>query len=73
MDRPLVSFLLPSRTQPGKAHTPATLLNSLESITATSTHTNVYEVLIRFDEDDIQAIDLIPKIHEIFAPTVAQV
>ena len=73
MDRPLVSFLLPSRTQPGKAHTPATLLTSLESITANSTNTNVYEVLIRFDEDDIQSIDLIPTIHEIFAPTVAQV
>ena len=73
MDRPLVSFLLPSRTQPGKAHTPATLLNSLESITANSTNTNVYEVLIRFDEDDIQSIDLIPRIHEIFAPTVAEV
>ena len=49
MDRPLVSFLLPSRTQPGKAHTPATPLNSLESITANSTNTNVYEVLKDYD------------------------
>lgn len=73
MDRPLVSFLLPSRTQPGKAHTAATLLKSLESITANGTNTNAYEVLIRFDADDTESIDLIPRIHEIFAPTVAKV
>lgn len=73
MNRPLVSFLLPSRTQPGEAHTPDTLLKSFESIVGNGSNSNAYEVLIRFDADDTESIDLIPKIHEIFAPTIAEV
>lgn len=73
MDRPLVSFLLPSRIQPGKAHTANALLKSLATIVTTSSDSNGYEVLIRFDADDTDSIDLIPRIYEIFAPTIAEV
>ena len=71
MDRPLVSFLLPTRVVPGEAHTPAALLTSLKSIVATSSDSNAYEVLIRFDDDDEASLEVIPQIHELFAPTIA--
>jgi len=71
MDRPLVSFLLPTRVVPGEAHTPSALLNSLKSIVATSSDSNAYEVLIRFDDDDVASLEVIPQIHELFAPTIA--
>ena len=73
MDRPLVSFLLPSRSGVGVARTSEALFQSLRSIVTTSSDYNAYEVLIRFDDDDEDSIKLTSKIHELFASTIAVV
>jgi len=63
----LVSFLAPIRDDPER------VLLGLQSIKETSSNTIDYEILIRFDDDDPNYLDLIPKITEMFEGTRGQV
>lgn len=63
MDEILVSFLMPTRDFPQET------LNSLKSIIENSSDTIYYEILMALDFDDIQNINLIPQIYELFNKT----
>ncbi len=63
MDEILVSFLMPTRDFPQET------LNSLKSIINNSSDTIYYEILMALDFDDIENINNIPQMYELFNKT----
>ena len=63
MDEILVSFLMPTRDFPQET------LNSLKSIINNSSDTIYYEILMALDFDDIENINNIPQMYELFNNT----